>query len=273
MGIEGLNIRCNVGPLEVVRTPYLELAYKRRAVLSRCVIQIPDPDGSARAALAIGQPFVARFWYRGDDPLSHEWRGTIEGIDQPGLDGGNPDAITVRGMGLEKALTTTLVTESFYQETAQAVARRLLASTGLQAGVVDIPGDILPHQVFSRVPVAVAIKQLADTLTRSFGHDLSRHAVWLGESGLCWSPDDEPGPAYVIETAKNLIDHTPPPVPGAMGTVISVALPGLTAGRRVRIRDVRRDIVALERAEEVTHLLEEGTNSTTIAYGKKAGWG
>ena len=88
-----------------------------------------------------------------------------------------------------------------------------------------------------------------------------------------WSPEGEPGPAYVIETAKNLINHTPPVRPGEMGAVVSVALPGLTASHQVRIRDTRRDIVALERAEEVIHLLEAGTNSTTILYGKSAGWG
>jgi hypothetical protein len=271
--IEGLNIRCNAGPVEVLRTPYLELAYKRRAVLTRAVIQIPDPEGEVRAALAVGQDFFVRFGYRGLAGYWHEWQGTVEEIDQPGLGGVNPDAVTVRGVGREKALSTTLVTESFYQETAQAVARRLLARTGLPVGNVDIPGDMLPHQVFSRVPVARAIKQLEHTLTRSYGHDLSKHAVWLGASGLMWSAGDEPGAAYVIETAHNLIDHTPPVRPGEMGAVVSVLLPGLTDGRQVRIRDARRGIAALERAEEVIHVLRASGNSTTVLYGKKAGWG
>jgi hypothetical protein len=88
-----------------------------------------------------------------------------------------------------------------------------------------------------------------------------------------WSDGDEPGAAYVIETAQNLIDHTPPARPGEMGAVVSVLLPGLTDGRQVRIRDTRRGIVALERAEEVIHVLRASGNSTTVLYGKKAGWG
>jgi hypothetical protein len=271
--IEGLNIRCNVGPVEVLRTPYLELAYKRRAVLTRCVLQIPDPEGKARAALAIGQAVQIRFGYRGPAGFWHEWQGTVEEIDQPAPASANPDAVTVRGLGREKALSSTIVTESFYQETAQAVAKRLLARTGLPLDNVDIPGDMLPHQVFSQVPVARAIKQLESTLQRSFGHDLSKHAVWLGASGLMWSDGDEPGPAYVIETAQNLIDHSPPTRPGEMGAVVSVLLPGLTDGRQVRIRDTRRGITALERAEEVIHVLQASGNSTTVLYGKKAGWG
>lgn len=271
--LEGLNIRCDVGPVEVLRTPYLELAYKRRAVLTRCVLQIPDPQGAVRAALAVGQSMAVRFGYRGPTNFWHEWQGTVEQIDQPGADAANPDAVTVRGVGKEKALATTLVTESFYQESAQAVARRLLSRTGLPVGAVNIPGDMLPHQVFSRVPVARAIKQLENTLQRSFGHDLSKHAVWLGAGGLMWSDGDEPGAVYVIETAANLIDHTPPVMPGAMGAVRSVLLPRLTDGRQVRIRDARRGITALERAEEVIHVLQAGGNSTTVLYGKKAGWG
>jgi hypothetical protein len=58
-----------------------------------------------------------------------------------------------------------------------------------------------------------------------------------------------------------------------MGAVVSVLLPGLTDSRQVRIRDKRRGIVVLERAEEVIHVLQASGNNTTIMYGKKAGWG
>lgn len=271
--IEGLNIRCNIGPVEVLRTPFLELVYKRRAVLTRCVIQIPDPRGLVRAALELGQSMQVRFGYRGEVNFWHEWEGTIEIIDQPEKDSLNPDALTVRGVGLEKALSTTVISESFYEERAQAVARRLLAATGLPVGAVDIPGDVLPHQVFSQVPVARAIKQLEYSLSRAFGHDLRRHALWLGAQGLTWSDGSEPGDVFIIETACNLINHRPPVRPGAMGEIVSVLLPGLTDSREIRIRDVRRDIYSLERCEEVIHTLQASGNQTAILYGKKAGWG
>jgi hypothetical protein len=272
MNIQGLNVRCNVGPVELLRSPRIELAYKRRAVVTRALVQIPDPEGKARTALAVDQAMKVRFGYRaGASSLWHEWQGTVESIDQP--DSAASDALIVRGVGLEKKLTTTVITESFYRETAHAVAKRLLSRTGLPVGTVDIPGDMLPHQVFSRVSVARAIKQLECTLRRAYGHDLSRHAVWLGASGLTWSDGPEPGEVYVIETAQNLIDHTPPVKPGEMGSIVSVPLPGLTASRMIRIRDTRRDISRQERAEEVVHVLGAGGNSTTVLYGKQAGWG
>jgi hypothetical protein len=272
--IEGLNIRCNVGPVELLRAPRIELIYKRRAVVTRSIVQIPDPEGKARSALAVGQSIKIRFGYRaGKNSLWHEWEGTVEGIDQPDKNSSAPDSLTVRGVGLEKALATTIVTESFYRETAQAVAKRLLSRTGLPVGTVNIPGDMLPHQVFSRVSVARAVKQLENTLQRSFGYDLSKHAVWLGASGLMWSDAEEPGEVYVIETAQNLLEHTPPVKPGDMGSIVSILLPGLTDIRMVRIRDKRRNISGLERAEEVIHVIGTGGNSTTVLYGKKAGWG
>lgn len=52
--IEGINIRCNVGPFEVLRSPRLTLSFRRRAVVSRAEIDLPDPNGSIRAGLADG---------------------------------------------------------------------------------------------------------------------------------------------------------------------------------------------------------------------------
>ena len=62
--IEGIKIRCNVGPFEVLRTPRLTLSFRRRAVVSRVEIDLPDPDGSIRAGLAVAQTVRVRFGHR-----------------------------------------------------------------------------------------------------------------------------------------------------------------------------------------------------------------
>ncbi|MDD2966760.1 MAG: hypothetical protein PHN64_04615 [Desulfovibrionaceae bacterium] len=271
--IEGLNVRCNVGAVQVLRSPFIELVYRRRAVLSRAVVSIPDPFGEVRAALAPQQAVTVRFGYRGEATLWHEWQGTVESIDQPSAGSADQDAVTVRAVGLEKALATTMITESFYREPADAVARRLLARTGLAVGAVDVPADILPHQVFSHVSVARALKQLSQTLETSFGHDMSRHALWLGAQGLTWSDADEAGEVYSIATAENLIAHSPPAREGELGSVVAVLLPGLTDSRQVHIRDVRRGIDVNARAQDVIHTLSAAGNVTTISYGADAGWG
>lgn len=270
--IEGLNIRCNVGPVQVLRSPFIELVSRRRAVVSRATVVIPDPEGEVRAALAVKQAVAVRFGYRGETGFWHEWAGTVESIGQPGANAPDADAVTVQAVGREKALTTTMVTESFYREPADVVARRLLARTGLAVGTVDVPGDVLPYQVFSGVSVARAVRQLAGTLERSFGHDMSRHALWLGESGLTWSAGDEPGDVYSVATAENLLDHTPPATPDGVGVVLSVPLPGLNHSRLVHIRDARRGVDATVRALDVVHTLQDGGNTTAITYGKDTGW-
>lgn len=270
--IEGLNIRCNVGPVEVLRSPFLELVFRRRAVVSRATVVIPDPEGEVRAVLRTGQAVTVRWGYRGEAGFWQEWEGTVDHIDQPRAGSSSADALTVRAVGLEKALTTTTVTESFYREPADVVARRLLARTGLAVGAIEVPGDVLPYQVFSGVSVARAVKQLSHTLERSFGHDMSRHALWLSASGLTWSAGDEAGDVYSVATAENLIAHTPPQTPDGVGVVVSVPLPGLTHSRKVHIRDSRRGIDTTVRALSVVHTLQEGGNATLISYGKDTGW-
>lgn len=271
--IEGLQIRCNVGTVEVLRSPFVQLTYKRRAVLSRGIIHIPDGGGDVRAALDLGQRMTLQFGYRGQHNLWHEWEGTIESIDQPDAHGAGADALIVRGVGLENALCTTRITETFQGETARAMAKRLLARTGLPLGDIMLPEDVVPHQIFSNVTIARALKQLEHSLRRAFGHDLSKHAIWLGNRGLMWSDEDEPGAVFQVATCANLLDHTPPARKGDMGVIRSIALPGLTDSRQVRIKDSRRDINALERAEEVIHTLQRTGNITSIAYGRQAGWG
>ena len=268
--IEGMNVRCNIGPVEVLRSAHIELVYKRRAVVSQCVIHIPDPEGKVQSVLTAGQKMKIRFGYRGGVNFWHEWEGTIEKLEQTQ---GAGATVIVRGVGLEKKLASTLVRESFYDEPAIIVARRLLKKTGLEIGRIDIPSDVLPHQIFSNVTVARAIKQLEQTLTRSFGYDLSKHALWYGQNGLTWSNGDEAGGLYTIETAQNLLSHTPPTEAGGMGCVVSVLLPGLIHSQKVKIRDQRRQISIVQRAEEVIHVLGSAGNSTTIMYGKSSGWG
>lgn len=265
-------MRCDIGPARILRSPLIELVSRRGAVVSRAKIAIPDPEGQVRARLAIGQPVTLRFGYRGEANYWQEWEGTIENIGQPEADSEYADAILVRAVGLEKALITATVRESFYREPADAVAKRLLAATGLPVGAVDVPGDILPHQVFSNVSVARAIRQLSSTLERSFGHDMSRHALWLGANGLTWSDRDEPGASYGVSTCETLIAHEPPQTPDGVGVVVSVLQPGLVHSRLVHITDTRRGLDFTTRALAVVHTLKDGGNATTIAYGKDTGW-
>ncbi|MDE5831735.1 MAG: hypothetical protein K2H64_01900 [Desulfovibrio sp.] len=263
--IEGINIRCNVGPFEVLRSPRVVLTYARRAVVSTCEIVIPDPDGQVCAGLEKKQKVKIRFGHRGEGGTWHEWEGTIKDFTA------ELDAMRVFCVGLEQALIDTKITQAMHGEPADIVAKRLFGATGLAVDKIEIEPQVFPHIVFSDVTVARAIKQLSQSLERSFGIDMSAHAVWLGENGLCWSAGNEPGPTYIIETAQNLISCSPNP--RGMSYVVSTLIPGLTASMEVRIRDKLREYSELVRAEEVIHTLSGDGNTTKIGYGVNSGWG
>lgn len=264
--IMGINIRCNIGPFEILRSPRIHLVTRRRDVVSTCEIDVPDQDGDVRYNLAKKQKVEIRFGHRGEGGLWHEWEGTVKDFTQAG-----PDVLRVACVGLEQALIDEKVTLAMHGEPAAVVGRRLLAQTGLPVADVNIPDASFPHMVFSDCTIARAVKQLSNTMERSFGHNLSKHAVWLGEKGLYWSAEAEPGDVYIVETACNLM--TSEPNPNGMSRVTSTLLPGLAASRMVHIRDTRQGLDETVRAEEVTHILSESGNRTIIGYGCEQGWG
>lgn len=266
MDITGVDIVVRVGGLEVLRSPWAEVVSRRRAVLTRAEVELPDPDGSVRAALALGQPVSLGFGYRGG-PMQ-TFAGTVDGFRPAG-----PDAVTVLAAGQELALSRTTITESFHGEPADAVARRILSRSGLAVAAVEIPDVTLPHMVFATVPLWRAVRQLAESIRRGHGHDLSRHALWLGADGLRWSAGDEPGPLYTVATGENLINHEVATTPGALAEVESVLLAGLAHSMPFRLEDTRRGISGQFRAQEVRHVLTPGGNRTFIAYGADHGWG
>lgn len=274
MSIEGISLRVTVGGLELCRAPRIRLTYRRRTILSTCEIDIPDPEGTVIERIAKEQPVDVRFWYRGDGlGVRHHWQGTVEGKAQRS----GPDSVRVQAVGLEKKLLTTRVTEAMHGEPAHVVAKRLLAKTGLPVATVNVPDDVLPHIVFSDAAVAVAVKQLAWSLERSFGYDLSRRAVWLGEAGLYWSDGDEPpgaGGVPRIASGEMLLRHSPNTDVSHLSEVVSILYPGIRDSQHVHIKDARRGTDETVRAEEVVHLISETAgNTTTIRYGADYGWG
>ena len=143
---------------------------------------------------------------------------------------------------------------------------------GLPWALWRFRGKCSPGRCFPACPWREPSSSFPISLERSFGHDMSRHALWLGASGLTWSAGDEPGDVYSVATAENLIAHTPPQTPDGVGVVVSVPLPGLTHSRLVHIRDTRRGVDETVRALTVAHTFQGSGNSTVISYGKDTGW-
>lgn len=263
--IEGLNLHCQIGGLEIVRSPLIELHLRRQAVASLASIDITDSSQTARNALAPDAPVELRFRYRGEG-RTQQWEGTVSRLEQ--LD---PETLRVHAVGLEKKLLTQTMTESFYEEDSRAIARRLLQASGLSVSEISIPQESIPHVVFAHTTIAQGAKQLAHTLHRAFGHDLRPYALWLEPGGLRWSNSFTAGEAR-IASGENLLFHSPAPK-GALGMVRSLLLPGLQHNQQVRIDDPRRGVSRTVLALEVHHTLSRNGNSTTLIYGGEYGWG
>lgn len=265
--IEGVSIRAKVGAFEVLRSPSIIIESKRRQIVGTASLEVPDPSGEIRQSLQVGQNVQIIMRYKGDNPLEQTWQGTVNSVQT------QADNLIVLAKGLEQALLDNFITEAFYEEPANIVAKRILEKTGYSIKTLDFGEFVLPYQVFSHWTIAGAIKQLSQTISQSYQVDMSKHALWL-DSNQMWnfSDCDEEGDIFIIETAKNLLSHKPPQKQGEMGELETVLLPGLTHSRLIKIRDSVRDVVLEVRAQEVTHKMEQGKNRTIIRYGKDQGW-
>lgn len=262
--IKGFFVDCQLGGYEVLRSPRIRHITRRRDVLSQCEVDVPDATGEVRSSLQKKMPVKLKFGLRGGD--THEWKGWIRDISLI-----TTDLIRVGCVGLEQALIDNKALLAMYDEPADVVGKRLLAMSGLPVASVDIPGDKFPNMVFSNCTIARGIRQLTETLERAYGHDMSKHAVWLGQAGLYWSPESEPGQVYVLETAENLISNDTNPQ--GMRRAVATVQPGLVANREVRIRDIRTGQNDVVRADEVTHLLNDDSVRTIVGYNCEEGWG
>ena len=268
MSIEGIAIREKVGAFEVLRSPKIIIESKRRQIVGKAVLEIPDPFGTVRPSLKTGQSVQIIMRYRGETNLEQTWQGTLFSVDTEG------ENLLVTARGLEQTLLDNTLTEAFYEEPVNLVVRRILQKTGLGTAEIDMGDYTLPHMVFAGVTIAKAIKQLSQSVSRSFGKDLSKHALWLdADNNWNFRNGEEQGTVFTVETAKNLISHRPPQREGEMGEIETVLLPGLTHSRLIKIRDSVRDIVKTVRVQEAEHRMVQGKNRTIIRYGKDQGWG
>lgn len=273
MGIGGFNVRIKVGAFQILRSPRVIIESKRRAIMGRSIIEVPDPTGEIRQSLSTGDSVTIMMRYHCSENstlLEQTWQGTLSTVAT------HSDILIITALGLEKSLMDTIITESFYNEPVNIVAKRLLENTGYSVSTIDIGDYVLPHQVFSAMTVSRAIKNLFMSMSRSFDVDMSSYALWLDSNAMWHLEDndntDESG-IFCIETAQNMISHKPPESDGEMGECVCVLLPSLSHSRLIKIRDTVRQVVLTVRAQEVLHSMIGGVNRTSILYGKNEGWG
>lgn len=264
--ITGLQLHITINGMVVERCPQCLITFDRYTVTSYGMIDVPDPDGSFMRLIKPGQSVTVRFGYRGQ--AAREWKGLVDGW-QPGA-GMNRDQITVQVLGPEWVpFMNTRITESFLEESADVLARLLLAKTGYPLGTIDLPAVAIHRFTLCDVPVWQAMEQLARSCGTAHGQDMSRHALWLDDDGaIQYGPhDDDADSQPVIATGAGLIAHYPAQSPKARGSVETFLLPAMRDGRTFRLQDARRGVDGVLRAVRVEHRIEQNKARTWLRYG------
>jgi hypothetical protein len=96
---------------------------------------------------------------------------------------------------------------------------------------------------------------------------MSRWALWLGDDGVNWGDFDEPGQVPVVATGAGLIRHLPGGGAYGRSVVVTFLIPYFAANMAFRLRDQRRGVDSLFRAQTVIHSITPDMARTCIEYG------
>ncbi len=260
--IAGLNIYIRVGKIEFPRAPGVRIVSQRHVPLTRMEITVPDPSGNVARAISDGDAVSVVWGYRNQTPAL--WEGTVKADSVRE----NKDQLVIHVVGPELPLVTTLVSQSFYQETPEAIVKHAISQAGLTAGVIESPGVTFPHFVASATPVWQVSQQCEHTCRHSFGLDMTLWALWMGKDGkVNWGPGNEDAGLPVIQSYANLIRHSPGKSQAELSLVETFLVPGMMHSQLFRLADSKWGIEGDFRAVKVEHVFKDAAVRTFISYG------
>lgn len=256
----GIWTKITIGGNIFIRCPRVWVEFRRHTPLSRCGITLPDAMGEQFRAVKEGDNVELLYAYR-DEPVTN-WSGTVAWIKH-----GTKDQVHIGAVGLEKPLSMTLIRQSWINESPEAIIRAAIAQSGLPVGRVDSPGVVFPRFVASNIPAAQVAVQCEATCLRAFGIDMSRWALWMDHEGkVNWGDFDEQGPEVNIATGGALIAHLPAGDAAGLSRVETFLVPELRDAMPFTLKDSRRGIDGVFRAQTVRHEFTVDSARTFIWY-------
>jgi hypothetical protein len=190
------------------------------------------------------------------------WNGTIAATAAAK----ERDHLGVRLVSRALPLASTRLTQTFLNETPEAILAWAIRQSGLMVGTIAATGMVLPHFIAADCSVVELARQLALTCQRSFDLDMSAWKLWLGAAGVNWGDFDEPGSVPTIASGEGLILHAPAGWHCGLSAIETFLLPDLTHSRRFHLLDKRRGIDARYRALQVRHTGTVNRVRTHIYY-------
>lgn len=262
--IAGLNIYIRVGRIELMRVPSAKIISERHKPLTLMSITVPDPAGDVYQSVKDRDAVSIIFGYRDQTPAV--WKGTVKGkaVNE------NKDQLVIEVVGPERPLTETIIKQTFFEETPEAIVKFCIEQAGLKPGRIDAIGVTFPRFVASSIPVWQVVRQCEHTCKKAYGFDMRQWACWMGKDGkVNWGPFDEIADIPVIESNSNLIEHSPGESSLAMNRVETFMLPNMMHSMKFRLRDIKRGIENNFRALKTQHIWEDSLARTFISYGKE----
>ena len=258
--LSGIYLEITIDGQRVPRCPECVIELSRRLALTRAQLTLPDPDGSVWRFLRVGQKVEIRYSYRGALSVG-EFAGTV-GHYEPSVC--QRDQVVVRADGPERPLLSVRMKESWMDEPATVLARRILAASGLPVGFIALPDVVIPRMSVCRVNLREAICQLVNSIETGFGQNLSGHSLRL-EDGK-WVLDEKtlPGNKLVVATGSGLIRHRRSGFGMEVETWLSPFVKPMMA---FNLEDQRRGISGEMKADSVIHRIMPKSVRTFLTYG------
>ncbi|CAN2042506.1 conserved hypothetical protein [Candidatus Magnetomoraceae bacterium gMMP-15] len=260
--ISGIRKHIFIGSREIVRSPEVKLLSHRHAPLNSAWIDLHETDRSLIRSIKKDETVEIRIGYRDVEPFV--WKGTVRATSE----GKTIDQITVHAVGLEKPLDSVRITQSWRNETPEAIVKYAAQQSGLPINRIDSTGCVLPHCIANNRMLWEVVNQVAHTCQKSYNINMNKWAFWLGADGLNWGDFDEPGDIPIIATGQNLINYAPDSQKYSWNKIETFLLPDLQHSMLFRLKDTRRNIDETFRALRVIHRVSE-QNRTYIWYGEE----
>jgi hypothetical protein len=258
--ISGLNLKVKIGSYLIQRVPYVRIFSSRLHDLTKLYVQLPDFSRELYREIKLSDPVVIEFNYRGQNPAV--WHGTVGSV----MPGDNKDQILICGTGPEKILSETYITQSWLNETPEAIIRSVIP---LEIKKIASTGVVFPKFIAANLSIFGIIHSCEKTLQDSFGFEVGKFAGYVDSKGaFIWGDyDDDNFDIPVIETGGGLIKHSPAKNAYSYSKIETFLLPFLRHSMQIRIKDERRQADSYMRCNEVIHSITPEKARTYIVYG------
>jgi hypothetical protein len=267
MNITGIRTRLIIGGLEYMRIPEMEIEYQRHFHLSVARVTLPDPSREVYRSVTTGTAMEIHLGYRDND--ADVWSGTVRQVNPDR----KKDQIRLTCVGIELPLSTTMIMQSWEDETPEAIIRYCVGQAGMTVGSIDATGIVFPRFTASSIPAWQVARQCEHTCFRAFGKDMNTWDLWVGKDGAVnWGDSDESGDVPVIATGAGLISHLPETdSKTGLARVETFLLPGFRRCWKFQLRDTGRGIDEVFRARIARHVVKRNKVRTYIWYGDEYG--